>query len=420
MVVASETMRRLLLLSSRVARGNASVLISGQSGTGKELIARIIHLRSMRKDHPFIDVNCAALPEHLVESELFGYEKGAFSGADQSKPGFFELADKGTLFLDEIGELDPKVQAKLLRVLDGMPYYRLGGKTKISPNVRIVAASNRDLEDTGKENTFREDLFHRLGQFQLRVPSLADRPEDILPIAEFFLSQIQPGLSMSEPVSCALLRYGWPGNVRELRNVINHAATITDSDVIELSHLPDKLQVSRPMKIAAQGGLQATTLDDLERQTIVTALAESGGHQGFAAERLGISRRTLSRRLQNYKGALGVIAVEQLPKYRVTVSVPVTVKTPQDTMQFTTANISELGLALTESCFEPGEQCEAVGLSFTLPGSGEISCMGRLVWSSNGKAGFEFHQLSQSTKKTLLEFLKRKIKEEGWTTSAEL
>src|SRR5579862_7164316 len=182
-VIASEPMRNLMAMVERVARSNATVLIAGESGSGKELVARAIHHHSLRSQKPWVDLSCAALPEHLLESELFGYDRGAFSGADSAKPGLFELAHQGTLFLDEIGELDPKMQVKLLRVLDGVPYYRLGGTKKVSVDVRVVAATNQELETAVEEGRFRSDLYHRLSQFTLRVPPLRSRVDDIAPLA---------------------------------------------------------------------------------------------------------------------------------------------------------------------------------------------------------------------------------------------
>src|SRR5579883_2664805 len=180
-IIASEPMRKLMELVERVARSSATVLITGESGTGKELIARAIHHHSLRAHRPWVDLSCAALPEHLLESELFGYDKGAFSGADSAKPGLFELAHQGTIFLDEIGELDLKMQVKLLRVLDNVPYYRLGGVKKISVDVRVVAATNQNLELAVAEGRFRSDLYHRISQFNLRVPPLRQRVDDIAP-----------------------------------------------------------------------------------------------------------------------------------------------------------------------------------------------------------------------------------------------
>src|SRR6202041_309280 len=188
-VIASEVMKRLMAGVERVARSSATVLVTGESGSGKELIARAVHQFSLRCHRPWVDLSCAALPEHLLESELFGFDRGAFSGADHAKPGLFEMAHQGTLFLDEIGELEPKMQVKLLRVLDGVPYYRLGGTKKVTADVRVVAATNQDLEHAVSEGRFRSDLFHRLSQFVLRVPPLRERAEDIAPLARHILEQ---------------------------------------------------------------------------------------------------------------------------------------------------------------------------------------------------------------------------------------
>ena len=205
-------------LVEQVACHPAAVLIVGETGTGKEMIARSIHSHSLRCNKPWVDVNCAAIPEHLVESELFGYEKGAFSGADAQKIGYFEMADGGTLFLDEIGDLDPKVQVKLLRVLDGVPYYRLGGNKKVSVNVRVVAATNQHIEEMVRAGRFRNDLYHRLAEFKLEIPPLRERPEDLLAIAEHILHQHHPNSRFTNDAITAMLSHEWPGNVRELRN----------------------------------------------------------------------------------------------------------------------------------------------------------------------------------------------------------
>src|SRR5579862_1066161 len=186
-IIASDPMRRLITQIERAAKSSAAILITGESGSGKEVAARAVHHFSPRSHRPWVDLSCAALPEHLLESELFGYDRGAFSGADHTKPGLFEMAHQGTLFLDEIGELDPKMQVKLLRVLDGVPYYRLGATKKVSTDVRVVAATNRDLEQAVSEGRFRSDLFHRLSQFVLRVPPLRERLEDIAPLARHIL-----------------------------------------------------------------------------------------------------------------------------------------------------------------------------------------------------------------------------------------
>src|SRR6202163_1112220 len=215
-VVSSPLMLKLLELVERIAQTNAAVLITGESGSGKELIARAVHHYSLRCAKPWVDVSCAALPENLVESELFGYEKGAFSGADSPKPGLFELANHGTLFLDEIGEMEPRMQVKLLRVLDGVPYYRVGGQRKVEVNTRIVAATNQNLEEAVRTGRFRSDLYHRLNQCQVRVPPLRERQEDIAPIANYFLRQHSSQASLSEEAQDLLRAYPWPGNVREL------------------------------------------------------------------------------------------------------------------------------------------------------------------------------------------------------------
>src|ERR1017187_3657148 len=182
-VIVSPAMRRVMEMVERVARTSAAVLIGGETGSGKEIVARAIHHFSLRSSKPWVDVNCAALPDQLMESELFGHEKGAFSGADSTKPGLFEMAHTGTLFLDEVGELEPRMQVKLLRVLDGAPYYRVGGTKKVSVDTRILAATNRDLEEAGRTGRFRGDLYHRLNQYQIRVPPLGERRDDVVPIA---------------------------------------------------------------------------------------------------------------------------------------------------------------------------------------------------------------------------------------------
>jgi transcriptional regulator with GAF, ATPase, and Fis domain len=198
----------------------AAVLITGETGVGKELVARIIHEHSNRCAKPWVDLNCAALPEHLVESELFGYEKGAFSGADSAKSGLFEIANGGTLFLDEIGELDPKVQVKLLRVLDGVPYYRLGGNKKVWVDVRVVAATNRDLDASVNDGAFRRDLYHRISEVHINVPPLRERHQDIVALAEYFLARNCPDARFTPKALKLLPHFEWRGNVRELRNLV--------------------------------------------------------------------------------------------------------------------------------------------------------------------------------------------------------
>ncbi len=292
-------MLQLIELVERIAQTNAAVLITGESGSGKEVIARAVHHYSLRCAKPWVDVSCAALPEHLVESELFGYERGAFSGADSPKPGLFELANHGTLFLDEVGELEPRMQVKLLRVLDGVAYYRLGGTRKVIIDARIVAATNQDLEHMVDTGNFRSDLYHRLGQICLRVPPLRERPEDIVPLAEHFLQLANLQRHFSGEAIQALQRHRWPGNVRELRNVVTKAAVLARGEEILAADLV--LAAPRgPTESASVVTVPTANLDGMEKTTILRVLAQTNGHQQRAAELLGISRRTLSRKLKLY------------------------------------------------------------------------------------------------------------------------
>jgi len=300
-VIASETMRQLMSLAERVARSHATVLILGESGSGKEVLARAIHHFSGRSQRPWVDLNCGALPEHLIESELFGYDRGAFSGASSNKPGLFELAHQGTIFLDEIAELEMKMQVKLLRVLDGVPYYRLGGVKKVSVDVRIVAATNQELEIAVAQGRFRSDLYHRLTQITLRVPPLRGRIEDIEPLAKHFLAQHDPSMRFSPGAIDVLLRHSWPGNIRELRNVVMRAAVLSLGDEIGAEDLPLNQPPEREM---AGITMPSTSLEGMERKMIFDALHSTNGHQQKAAAKLGISRRTLSRKLKVYDSGL--------------------------------------------------------------------------------------------------------------------
>jgi DNA-binding NtrC family response regulator len=293
-IIASEAMRRLMAMAERVARSNATVLILGESGSGKEVLARAIHHYSGRSGKPWVDLNCGALPEHLIESELFGYDRGAFSGAHSNKPGLFELAHQGTIFLDEIAELDMKMQVKLLRVLDGVGYYRLGGVKKVNVDVRIAAATNQELETAVAEGRFRSDLYHRLTQITLRVPPLRQRAEDIAPLACHFLAQHDARLRFSPAAIEVLEKHSWPGNIRELRNVVIRAAVMILGDEIRAEDLPlHQIQREEPRAVAG-------SLESMERKMIFDALDSTNGHQQKAAAKLGISRRTLSRKLKTY------------------------------------------------------------------------------------------------------------------------
>jgi DNA-binding NtrC family response regulator len=314
-VVHSPNMLELLDTVRRVAASSANVLVLGETGSGKEWIARALHERSVSALGPWIDVNCAALPEHLVESELFGYEKGAFSGADGAKPGLFELADGGSLFLDEIGELDPRLQGKLLRVLDGAPYFRLGGTKKIQVRVRVVAATNRDLTAEAKTGSFRLDLYHRLSTVTLRVPPLRERRQEIRPLVRHFLDQIRPESRFDEEALALLESHDWPGNVRELKNVVQGASALADGNEIRSRSLPAEIRGGISRAAQGLGALAAAVLsepassrwrlEDVERHAIERALEKTGGHQQRAASLLGVSRRTLSRKLRAYRTRVG-------------------------------------------------------------------------------------------------------------------
>ena len=301
-VAEAPEMRAALRLATQVAATDATVLILGESGTGKELIARAIHEGSARRGGPFVKVDCTALPEGLLESELFGHEKGAFTDAAAEKPGRFELAHGGTLFLDEVGELPQSLQAKLLRVLQERAFERVGGTRTISVDVRILAATNRDLAKALKGGQFREDLYYRLNVVPILVPPLRRRPEDILPLAAHFLQRfgarygkVVPGLS---PEAAALLRrYSWPGNVRELEHAIERAVILWERGVIR----PEELAVDL-MAVASDGlpDQELMTLEELEREYIRRVLRRVRGHKSRAARILGINRKTLLEKRKRY------------------------------------------------------------------------------------------------------------------------
>ena len=420
-VVCSEVMRKLMAMVARVARHDAAVLIVGETGSGKELVAQAIHQNSLRCGKPFVDVNCAALPEHLVESELFGYEKGAFSGADAMKPGLFELADNGTLFLDEIGELDGKVQAKLLRVLDGVPYYRLGGHRKVAIHVRVIAATNRDLEEEVQSGKFRRDLYHRLTQFQLQVPPLRERPEDIVAMADFFLQQQLAGAHFTSEALEVLQRYSWPGNVRELKNVVFRAAMQVKTGMKEIraSDLPAVICGI----VEGEAALKFSgNLDDMEKQMIVQALSQNGGSQVKAAQKLGISTRTLRRKLEKYRkesGAsepsLGALRKEQQRYFRVTVQLPVSLNLDGKQIGATIVNISSGGLAV--ECPESLNHGSSLEVSFKLPDTDiTLEAKAKLAWTSpGGLAGLSFAEIHPTVERQLQQWLVERARTEGWT-----
>jgi transcriptional regulator with PAS, ATPase and Fis domain len=285
-----EVVRRAML----VAATEATTCLQGESGTGKDLIARFIHQRSPRWRGPFIAINCAALPEQLLESELFGFERGAFTGAQQSKPGQIELAAGGVLFLDEITEMSPAAQAKFLRVLQEREFLRLGGTRPVRVNVRVIAATNRDLDEVVPRGEFRADLYYRLNVFDIRIPPLRERRDDILPLAAGFLREFTGAtVELTREATEALRRYDWPGNVRELRNVLERALIMCDGPFIEAEHLGLRERAHVPPS-------SITDLDTLEKHAIERAMRETDGNKVRAAKQLGISRMQLYTRLRKF------------------------------------------------------------------------------------------------------------------------
>jgi transcriptional regulator with GAF, ATPase, and Fis domain len=288
----------VLKQATQVAATDTTALVQGESGTGKEVVARFIHRASPRKNGPFIAINCAALPEHLLESELFGYERGAFTGAQQSKVGQIELASNGVLFLDEVTEMSLSAQAKFLRVLQEHEFQRLGGTRPIKVNVRVIAATNRDLRKAVERGTFREDLYYRLQVFEIAIPPLRHRQRDVLPLTDAFLQDIaasfgRPVPGLTPDAKHALLEYRWPGNVRELRNALERAAILCEGGLIAPEHL---LLPSRPPDATAA----PTDLNEVERQTIRHVMRETHGNKSRAAKRLGLTRTQLYGRLRKY------------------------------------------------------------------------------------------------------------------------
>lgn len=306
MVYSGPEMRNIARMIEQVAPSTATVLITGESGTGKEVIADAIHGASPRRNRPFIKVSCAALPETLLEAELFGYEKGAFTGANARKEGRFELANGGTLFLDEIGEISPAVQVKLLRVLQDQKFERLGGTRTIDADVRILAATNKDLQKEVEEKRFREDLFYRLNVINIHVPSLRDRKDDIQLLAMHFLKtyaeknqkQID---GFSEDAMLALTSYDWPGNVRELENAIERAVVFTSGKLVPLSVLPQNVSAFGEARHSLTFKI-GTPLRELERKAIEVTLQHARGDKNLAARMLGVATRTIYRHLEREAG----------------------------------------------------------------------------------------------------------------------
>ena len=305
-ITQNAKMQQILEVLEKVAASNVSVLLTGESGTGKELLAHALHERSPRARGPFVEVNCAALSESLLEAELFGNEKGAFTGAVSAKPGLVETADNGTLFLDEVAEMPPALQAKLLRTTEDRSLYRVGGRQKIRVDIRIIAATNRNLPKEIEAGRFRQDLYYRLAGVEVVVPPLRERPEDIEPLAVNYLRAAarQAGrgpTQLAADTLDAMRRYAWPGNVRELRNLTERLALLVENPSVEVSHLPP--EIAAPVRGVDEtgGGADLSPLKDLERQQIQRVLDEENWHRARAANRLGVPVRTLYRKIRAYQ-----------------------------------------------------------------------------------------------------------------------
>lgn len=303
----SKKMKDLLGTVEKIAQSQASVLIEGESGTGKELIAHRIHDLSARRQHPFVPVHCAALTETLLSSELFGHEKGAFTGAAERTIGRFERAHQGTLFLDEIGEISKETQVKLLRVLQDGVFERVGGTKTIKTNVRLICATNKNLQEEVKAGRFREDLYYRINVIYLKVPPLRERPQDIPALVEYFLKHYAQvnGKKMThiEPAALqAMQKYPWPGNVREVKNIVERMVVLSAEPVIRLQHIPEDIRYGQesPHTLTEKAMTDEQTISGMEKEMIRRALQEASGNKSLAAKKLGISRRTLYRKIEDY------------------------------------------------------------------------------------------------------------------------
>jgi two-component system, NtrC family, response regulator AtoC len=306
LVFRSKAMEDLAALAESAARADSTVVITGESGTGKDVLARFIHARSARSDSPAIAVNCAALPESLFESEFFGHERGAFTGATATKRGLIEAADGSTLFLDEVGEMPAQIQVKLLRFLEEGRFRRVGATRDRESDVRVIAATNRNLADDVRQGRFRADLFYRLNVISLHIPPLRHRREDIPALVEHFLAVFRerfnrPALDLSEEARQRLSAHDWPGNVRELRNCLERAAALAQGDTIEADQVLPPSAVQPAEGKAGETGTTPVTLDELERRHILRVLEDAGGNRERAAAILGISARTLYRKLREYE-----------------------------------------------------------------------------------------------------------------------
>jgi two-component system, NtrC family, response regulator AtoC len=307
----SEPFRALINMIDRVGASTSAVLITGETGSGKEMVAKLLHARSPRRRHPFVVVDCGTLQESLLQSELFGHDRGAFTGADRTKPGLFEVANGGTIFLDEIGEISLATQVRLLRVLDTSTFRHVGGTSEIHVNVRLIAATNRNLEAMLRQQLFRQDLYYRMSSITLRVPPLRERPTDIDLLADYFLARLNErfgGDTRLSPAARALLaRHDWPGNVREMQHAIEGAVVVCEGGEIQPEHLPAAVRapssaIDRTVEPAGSAEPPAvSSLEMLERSQIELALKATTGHRGQAAKLLGISERSLYRKLKEYE-----------------------------------------------------------------------------------------------------------------------
>ncbi len=306
-VTKDRKMKDLLVFAERVSKTESNILITGESGVGKELVAQAVHRLSPRSQGPFIDINCGAIQETLLESEMFGHEKGAFTGADNSKPGLFELADRGTFFLDEIGELSQRLQVKLLRVLETKSFFRVGGTKQVKVDIRVVAATNKNLPREVEENRFRQDLLYRINTVILDIPPLRERVDDIPLLVEHFLGKMvrEERISVSDEAIELMRQYSWPGNVRELRNVVERALVLAQKGQVTPECLP--VEIYNRKKVGAipapsdkKPGATAKSLADLEKEQILATLNRVNWHRGKAATLLGITPKTLYRKLRSY------------------------------------------------------------------------------------------------------------------------
>ncbi|HOR29447.1 MAG TPA: sigma-54 dependent transcriptional regulator [Candidatus Sumerlaeota bacterium] len=307
-VAVSPAMREVMTRVRKVAASNVSVLLRGESGTGKEVLALAIHAGGPRRDKPLVKINCGALPETLLESELFGHTRGAFTGAVETRKGLFEQADGGTIFLDEVGELSPALQVKLLRVLQSGEFQRVGDAQTFRVDVRVIAATHRVLEEMIEEGTFRSDLYYRLNVVPIEIPPLRERPEDVPALIDHFLARIRRRdgqvVNLAPAAFDRLLRYHWPGNIRELENALEHACVMCDGNTIEVRDLPQSVQHGvAPGQAAAETAVPrgGETLEDIERRVLIEALEATGYNHTRAARKLGITRRTLGYRMDKYR-----------------------------------------------------------------------------------------------------------------------